>query len=385
MRKFFILLFLLLVLLIPALAEERIDLSTPDADALTPYALPDGHIIFAGSAGENGNDSNRKARLVCMNPDGTIAWDYLHQAKGRCKFSNIQLLPDGQLGVVFTNSPDQTTIEASIFKFSLEGELLAGPISIFTERMLLLDSTDACISFLVSTPEGQISSYRFVDWEGKPLFQMPPGSIMGGGFQALPADNGVLLMGNETGFPALGKLTKLDLAGSIVWSQPLEPTLPNANHMLFSPVSLLSDGGFAVVVYEEVWGNDPFTPSASEGYLLRFDKEGTLLWKTSFQQSGLPEIALQDSTIYGNYLVAAEEPIPGEKRIWKYHWFDLNTGSLIDCTEEAMPDGVNNQRGDFVILDSGLWINRNLRQNKKDDSLTVLDSRDELLMKVPEK
>jgi len=385
MKRFLAGLLIFLLLVLPAFAEERIDLSTPGSDNLTPYTLPDGRIIFAGSAGEKGDYQNRKARLVCLNSDGTIAWDYLHPAEGSCSFSNIQLLPDRQLGVVFKNSPDQTTVEAAIYKFSLDGEILAEPISIFTERMLLLDSTDACISYLVSSPDGQISSYHFVDWDGKQLFQLPSVSDMGGGFQTLPADGGVLLVGNETGFPALGKLTKLDLTGNIAWSQTLEPSLPNANHVMFSPVSLLKDGGFAVVIYEEVWGADSFTPSASEGYLLRFDKDGTMLWKTSFHQSGLPEIAMQDSTIYGNYLVGAEEPIPGEEQLWKYDWFDLNTGSLIDRTEQAMPDGVTNFRGDFVILDSGLWINRDLRQNIKDDRLAELNSRDEVLIRVPER
>ena len=385
MKRFLAGLLIFLLLVLPAFAEERIDLSTPGSDNLTPYTLPDGRIIFAGSAGEKGDYQNRKARLVCLNSDGTIAWDYLHPAEGSCSFSNIQLLPDRQLGVVFKNSPDQTTVEAAIYKFSLDGEILAEPISIFTERMLLLDSTDACISYLVSSPEGQITSYHFVDWDGNQLFHLPAESSMGGGFQTLPVDNGVLLIGNETGFPALGKLTKLDLAGDIVWSQTLEPSLPDANHVMFSPVSLLKDGGFTVVIYEEVWGADSFTPSASEGYLLRFDKDGTMLWKTSFHQSGLPEIAMQDSTIYGNYLVGAEEPIPGEEQLWKYDWFDLNTGSLIDRTEQAMPDGVTNFRGDFVILDSGLWINRDLRQNKKDDRLAELNSRDEVLIRVPER
>ena len=372
--------FLLLAVLVPAFAEERIDLSTPGSDNLTPYTLPDGRIIFAGSAGEKGDYQNRKARLVCLNSDGTIAWDYLHPAEGSCNFSNVHLLLDGQLGVVFKNSPDQTTVEAAIYKFSLDGEILAEPISIFTERMLLLDSTDVCITYLVASPEGQIASYHFVDWDGKQLFQLPADSIIGGGFQTLPADDGVLLIGNETGFSALGKLMKLDMAGNIVWSQILEPSLPNANHVNFSPVYTLRNGGFAVVLYEEVY--DSSTPSASEGYLLRFDKEGSLIWKTSLQQSGIPEITMMDCIEYENCLVAAEDLSFGTEQVWKYDWFDLNTGALIKRTEQAMPDGITNYRSDFVVLDSGLWIHRNLRQNIKEDRLAELNSSDVLLMKV---
>ena len=383
MKRFLAGLLIFLFLALPVLAEEQINLSTPGADSLTPYALPDGRVVFSGNAGENGNNQSKKARLVCLNTDGTVAWDYFHPAEGLCKFSNVHLLPDGQLGVVFSNSQDQTKVEAAIYKFSLDGEILAGPISIFAERMLLFDSTDACITYLVSSPEGQIASYHFVDWDGQQLFQLPADSIIGGGFQTLPVDDGVLLIGNETGFPALGKLMKLDMAGNIVWSQTLEPSLPNANHVNFSPVFPLRDDGFAVVLYEEVY--DSSTPSASEGYLLRFDKEGSLLWKTSLQQSGIPEITMMDCIEYENCLVAAEDLSFGTEQVWKYDWFDLNTGALIKRTEQPMPDGITNYSSDFVVLDSGLWIQRNLRQNKKDDRLAELNSRDEVLIRVPER
>ena len=165
MKRFLAGLLILLFLALPAVAEEQINLSTPGDDFLTPYALPDGRIIFAGSAGDKGNYQNPKARLVCLNTDGTVAWDYFHPAEGNCRFSHVHLLPDGQLGVVFTNSQDQTTVEAAIYKFSLDGEMLAEPISIFTEHMLLLDSTDACITYLLSSSDGQITNFQFVDWD----------------------------------------------------------------------------------------------------------------------------------------------------------------------------------------------------------------------------
>ena len=55
MKKSFAILLIFLLLVLPAFAEERIDLSTPGSDNLTPYTLPDGRIIFAGSAGEKGD------------------------------------------------------------------------------------------------------------------------------------------------------------------------------------------------------------------------------------------------------------------------------------------------------------------------------------------
>ena len=384
MKKLFAILLIFLFLALPVLAEEQINLSTPGDDFLTPYALPDGRIILSGNAGENGNNQNKKARLVCLNTDGTVAWDYSHPAEGICNFSNVHLLPDGQLGVVFTNSQDQTTVEAAIYKFSLDGEVLTGPISIFTENMFMQSSTDACITYLVSSPDGQNSCYHFFDWDGRFLFQLPAESIMGGGFQTLSADDGVLLIGNETGFPALGKLMKLDLTGNVVWSQTLEPSLPNANHAKLSQVFPLKDGGFAVTLYEKVYSSDSSRPSATEGYLLRFDKDGTMLWKTAIQHGGIRDVMMTDCMEYSNYLVAAADPTFASEKVWKYDWFDLNSGALLKSTEQAIPDGITTFGGDFVVLDNGLWICRYFRQNIENDVKDSLNSGDMIMMKVPE-
>ena len=45
---------LLALVFIPAvaLAQEAINLSTPGCDGLSPYALPDGRILFDDSAGQ---------------------------------------------------------------------------------------------------------------------------------------------------------------------------------------------------------------------------------------------------------------------------------------------------------------------------------------------
>ena len=94
---------------------------------------------------------------------------------------------------------------------------------------------------------------------------------------------------------------------------------------------------------------------------------------------------MTDCMEYSNYLVAAADPTFASEKVWKYDWFDLNSGALIKSTEQAIPDGITAFGGDFVVLDNGLWINRDLRQNKKDDRLAELNSRDEVLIRVPER
>lgn len=108
-------------------------------------------------------------------------------------------------------------------------------------------------------------------------------------------------------------------------------------------------------------------------------------WKTAIQHGGIRDVMMTDCMEYSNYLVAAADPTFASEKVWKYDWFDLNSGALIKSTEQAIPDGITAFGGDFVVLDNGLWINRDLRQNKKDDRLAELNSRDEVLIRVPER
>ena len=43
--------------------------------------LPDGRMVYGGFMEER-TDSDRKARLLCLNPDGTVSWEYVDQKAG---------------------------------------------------------------------------------------------------------------------------------------------------------------------------------------------------------------------------------------------------------------------------------------------------------------
>ena len=95
----------LLLLAMPALAEERIDLSTEGCDQFVDnLALPNGRVVFAGSAAVKGNYQDARARLLCLNPDGSVAWEYIHPAQGKCSFGNLELLP-GHVGCDHDQQP----------------------------------------------------------------------------------------------------------------------------------------------------------------------------------------------------------------------------------------------------------------------------------------
>lgn len=382
MKKILIWVMAFLFLSMPALADEQIDLSTDGNDQLHAYALPDGRTIFAGSAAVKGNYQDSRARLLCMNPDGSVAWEYLHPSKGSCRFGHVQALPDGMIGAIFSNSPNQDTEEVLICKFSPDGKMAAEPISIYTEDILVSGATPDCIAFVVIPGDAQ-SYYRyFVDWDGNILFRLHSESTISGGSEMIPAEDGVILAGRDKGSPALAKITKLDLYGNVLWSKTLLPTLAEADAG-FHDTAVLKDGSFAAKMYEQT-GN-PSVEMDRQLYLTRIDQDGELLWKTSITEAAPNVKQVEDIIEYGGYIVVAlpsgsydgEQPYP-------YLWFDTATGNFIGKTEQMMQPGLRNYSGNFVILDDGLWIKRDLRQNIENDRMAEMDSCDEVLVKVPE-
>lgn len=380
MKRFLILIAAFIFLSLPALAEERIDLSTNGNDQLNAYALPDGRTIFAGSASTKGNYQDSRARLLCMNSDGTIAWDYLHPAKGNCSFGNVQLLPDGTLGVIFRNSPNQDTKEVLIFKFSLDGQIIGEPVSIYTDDILVSGVTEDCISYVVIPGDAQ-SYYRyFVDWEGNILFRLHSESTISGGFEMIPADDGVVLAGSDLDYPSPAKIVKLDLYGNVLWAKTLQPTLPEA-HADLSNSEALADGGFVARLFER----SEASGYGSNLFIVRFSHDGSILWQQSLSDEYPKLRQVKDIIAYGDYIVVAipSESYHGDKP-YSYLWLDAKTGKIVGTTEHMMTPALTNYGGDFVVLDNGLWIKRDLRKNIENDRMAELDSGDEVLVKVPE-
>ena len=91
MKRILMILLSLLLLVQPALAEETINLSTEGYDDLKGdyCVLPDGRIVIAGAVGVKGNYENSRARLICLNPDGTVSWDYRDTSEGDCSFNGV--------------------------------------------------------------------------------------------------------------------------------------------------------------------------------------------------------------------------------------------------------------------------------------------------------
>ena len=106
-----------------ALANEVVDISTDGYDCMYyECTLPDGRLIFAGDMGTVGNYADSRARLLCMNPDMTVSWDYVDPEEGGCRFWGAAVLKDGTIGTMLDNSPYQNSVGRKLKFFTQDGQ-----------------------------------------------------------------------------------------------------------------------------------------------------------------------------------------------------------------------------------------------------------------------
>ena len=99
--------------------------------------LPNGCLLLNGSTqlGRNGQEQlpfvtrEKRAWLLCLNPDGSIAWEVIDSAQGTTRYVVPQVLADGRIAVLYYNSPSQVTEAVAIRYFTQDGEP-AGEVSL---------------------------------------------------------------------------------------------------------------------------------------------------------------------------------------------------------------------------------------------------------------
>ena len=102
--------------------------------------LPNGCLLLNGSTqlGRNGQEQlsfssrEKRAWLLCLNPDMSIAWEVIDDAEGTTRYVVPQVLADGRIAVLYYNSPSQVTEAVAIRYFTQDGEP-AGEVSLPTE------------------------------------------------------------------------------------------------------------------------------------------------------------------------------------------------------------------------------------------------------------
>lgn len=386
MRKMLIMILCLIICCSSGCAENSVSLSAEGEDWMAyAFTLPDGRMIFTGSRGKVGNYQEQKARLLCLNPDRTVSWEYWDPAEGYAHFRGAALLEDGTIGVVYINSPYQETEAIEIRKFSMEGEPLGTAIDIFRNGKtsgLVDDITSACIQMTVYTGDGK-EQRGFLDWNGDLIFSFDRKKMIGLR-STFAAEGGLVLAGNEVGGSSNAKIMKVDMQGNVIWETVLPMMMKNGARAWIDKCIQTSDGGYLAWIIESDYNSDQWAHA-----LARFDMNGRRLWLNKESFDNTPTIGCTHLIEYQGKAVMLERNNDlGRTQV--YHWFD-ESGNEIGKTELTVSreDAGSNQAlvvvvpQGMIIMNDGLWVLNDLRIRNDEDVRKEMDSKDDSLYKVP--
>ena len=371
-----------------ACAESSVCISAEGEDWMSyAFTLPDGRMIFTGSRGKVGNYQEQKARLLCLNPDRTVSWEYWDPAEGYAHYRGAALLDDGTIGVVYINSPYQETEAIEIRKFSTEGNPIGNAIDIFRSGKtsgLVDDITSACIRMNVYTDDGK-EQRGFLDWEGNLIFSFDRKKMIGVR-STFAAGDGLVLAGNEIGGSSNAKIMKVDMQGNVIWETVLPLMMENGARAWIDKCVQTPDGGYLAWIIESDYNSDQWAHA-----LARFDQNGRKLWLNRASFDDTPTIGCTHLIEYqGKAVMLVRDHSLGLTQVFR--WFDVH-GSEIGATELTLPRedaGKTAEQGNvlvlpqsLIIMEDGLWVLNDLRVSN-DNVLKEMDSKEDILYKVPE-
>ena len=379
-----------------ALANEVLDISGEGYDDIGhACTLPDGRMIFSGCKGKPGNYMDSKARLLCLNPDKTVSWEYIHPAEGSWGFSGVLLMDDGTLCVRLINDPYQKREEDKLVFFTQDGEP--------TGREIRLDLTEQGNDYLgYGMLRSGIMTYFYAendeesyiecsDWDGNIRFRLNGrGPVLQDSL--IEEEDGLVFMGNEFGAQGAAKIVKIDWQGDTVWENTVPfMTEPNRGAIMRCGIRT-SDGGYLAVIQERPVD---FTNSKWKTFLVRFSSTGRVLWTNEESFDKQPDsmyTALEEYN--GKYVLQFEDKERFNALSYpvRYLWFDAD-GRELGMTElyirkEDLPrlaksKNVTAMCGSLLVMEDGLWGDF-LCCSESSNHENEMASMDELLIKIPE-
>ena len=381
-----------------ALAEDVADISGEGFDCMYyKCTLPDGRVILTGCKGTVGNYIDSRARILCLNPDMTVSWDYIDPSEGCCSFTWTALLKDGTLGVVFENSPYQTCEERKLVFFTLDGKPAGKEISLTVSNAMVNKVSASCIwQFDYLDGVGKVE--ELLDWEGNAILRYgKEDSIPFDGMEWMfEEEDGLVFAGRERGNNGCAKILKMDFQGNMLWENVLPLTAPEAEDSSMLDCIRMEDGSYVALVGE-------FGRVAKDGVsdyvnyrLVKFSPGGRILWTNREAFDRYPGKWFGSLIWYNGRLVTEMDKwTTGSDRDFhaKLLWMDENGNWLgtteVNKTPEDFPRIAKEKKPSTLGITSliptsgGLWALIDY-EAEKSTHLKQMDTVDDYLVKVPE-
>ena len=224
--------------------------------------LPDGRILLSGYR-EIPDDPAAFPRLLCLNSDRTVSWDYVDTANRNAGFTHASVLPDGTIGVVLEKnllSGSRNTFVDLRF-FTQDGKPTGKEINIpVNGTVIVCAASKSRLDLMIRREEDQILEILpncLYDWDGNEI-----GMVEGLDCFALSRDmieepDGLVMYGSE---PSLHEprtvIWKTDGGNKLLWKAELPYVWNEADILGFEFFTGTGDGGYLGILTEGRQGKD---------------------------------------------------------------------------------------------------------------------------------
>ena len=365
--------------------------------------LTDGRILLHGY---RANGEKSAARLLCLNGDRTVSWDYTDGTADGGLFTDAAELQDGTIGVCFRRdgymslrffTQDGKTARAEIVIPNKGSDTHVANVTGSRLQLIHEDRVPTGEGFRVENPE-----VHLIDWDGNEIAELDDYTMLFSGDPMIEEDDALVMGGyNESGTFFM----KTDLSGNVIWKKTLSCVCPETDFVTPEIIIRTGDGGYLAVQAEQIPTSGVF--AKYRNVLMKLDGDGNILWTNSEIFAGTTDL-IGDVTAFGGKLAACFTHFGEDYRSYGIDrprtiiWFDEN-GTGLGTAELSMSPEVNEMLeqyireqtdrselmpvgfgGSMVAMQDGLWMPDLICLVERDTGIPVPDSYAAVLFKVPE-
>ncbi len=374
---------------------------------LLSYActLPDGRVVLSGTESRYEEDeysySLDKARLVCLNPDGTVSWEYTgpeEKAYNHLWFDQAAVLKDGTIAI-------RHALEGqSIQFFSPDGNKLDKEMGPFDESM----PHSAFLRVERRNEKGESTGTEVLDWDGNPITRIMEEQFFGDSYRNWMQGDELVLYGETGTDKTHAKIVKMDgLTDKVLWEKVLDYQWQDTDSAFPSDMVKTEDGGYAMLVTESKFG------ATEDGDVCRYavvklSLNGDVQWVyrddneyngwgngfNLYMHNGKPVMVAvennedgKDITISARWIDEEGKALGMTELAVKPEYFAV-LGSMMNPTGDSLPRLLQVANDGVASTPDGLWVYLRAYVGKyyadTNELVDVEGSDDTLLIRIPE-
>ena len=404
-------------------SAEILDLGREGMDILFyETTLADGRILLRGFTAAPGmGEEETSARLLCLNRDRTVSWEYTDEACNGGRFDHAAELADGTIGVTFQRWQENGYGDTTLRFFTPDGKPTGKEVSLpVNGHTYIQNATASRLQMihditLTTASEGVYESHRYenylIDWDGKEIARNDDFFIHFSYCSMIEEPDGLVMTGEALDdkyfMGTIPQIVKTDFQGNVLWKTDLPCIWPDTSWATPQFTIRTEDGGYLILQTETVPTGEDWKYLTRKA-LIRLDNNGEILWTCTEGFRDETEVCNGMAMVGGKIaalFVSYDSDVPAKSYLLDKHriirWFDGN-GKFLGITqlnlrpeyfEQLMQDArQRDEDGEWsprlycnamIPMQDGFWMSANFDLWEEETNTRDTDSYEAFLIKVP--